>query len=307
MDIKSQIRSGLPTVGVNPYRQIHLHSTGNPSSTAQNEADYMNRKDINSGFFTHVVGNGQVIQTAPVSCGAYDVGGAWNYEAYAALELIESHKTQAEFERDYRLWVDLARKLADEAKIPKTLDSGTLEGIKTHNYCTYNQPNNASDHIDPYPYLTKWGVSKEKLANDLSKGFGGSNSKVKPQAKPQSTSNNTGQKVNQGIYRADDFKKVNGIWQVRCNFLVPTDFDWTDNGISVDDIVLVDSNGYILKDQATKTGSLFVFNTNYIKTVGSAQSGSGSYNWCQVNLSHSGNIWLSVMDKNDLIHKVSNA
>ncbi|MHC5226890.1 peptidoglycan amidohydrolase family protein [Enterococcus sp. LJL99] len=127
---------------------------------------------------------------------------------------------------------------------------------------------------------------------------------VKPQLSSQS---NKAQKVNQGIYRADDLQKVNGIWQVRCNFLVPTEFNWTDNGISVDDIVLVDSNGYILKDQTTKTGSLFVFNTNYIKSVSGAQTGSGNYKWCQVNLSHSGNIWLSVMDKNDLIHKVSNA
>ena len=31
------------------------------------------------------------------------------------------------------------RNLADEAGIPKTLDSDSLAGIKTHQYCTYNQ------------------------------------------------------------------------------------------------------------------------------------------------------------------------
>lgn len=72
--VKKQIRAGLPQVGYAPYRQVHAHSTGNPNSTAQNEADYMGRKDINSGFYTHVVGNGQVIQVGNVNRGAYDVG-----------------------------------------------------------------------------------------------------------------------------------------------------------------------------------------------------------------------------------------
>lgn len=172
MEITKQIRQGLPTLGYNPYRQIHLHSTANPNSTAQNEADYMNRKDINSGYYSHVVGNGHVIQTAHTGKGAYDVGGGWNYETYAALELIESHKTRAKFERDYKLWVELARKLADEAKIPKTLDTRDLAGIKTHMYCTYNQPDNFSDHIDPYPYLNKWGITASQLEKDLANGFG---------------------------------------------------------------------------------------------------------------------------------------
>lgn len=171
MDIKRQIRA-TPQVGNSPYRQIHPHSTGNPNSTAQNEADYMNRKDLSSGFYTHVVGNGQVIQTAEVGRGAYDVGGSWNYETYAAVELIQSHSTRAEFERDYRLYVDLLRQLAKEAGIPLTLDTKDLAGIKTHMYCTYNQPNNGSDHIDPYPYLNQWGITVDQFERDLANGFG---------------------------------------------------------------------------------------------------------------------------------------
>ena len=76
--IEKQIRQGLPLVGVPPYGQIHAHSTGNPDSTAQNEADYMGRKNINLGYYTHVVGNGRIIQTAYTNRGAYDVGGNWN-------------------------------------------------------------------------------------------------------------------------------------------------------------------------------------------------------------------------------------
>lgn len=311
--VKKQIRQGLPQVGVKPYRQVHAHSTGNPNSTAQNEADYHDRRPVESGFFQYVVGDGVAIQTAPLNMGAYDVGGGWNAETYAAVELIESHKTKAEFERDYAIYCELLRDLANQGGIPVTLDTPDLAGIKTHNYCTHHQPNNFSDHVDPIPYLAKWGISQAQFAKDLAtKVAGGTNAKptitaVAAKVTTQSVSDNTGQKVNQGIYTVDDLQKVNGIWQVRCNFLVPVDFSWTDNGIAVDDIVLVDKNGYVLKDQTTKTGSLFVFDTNCIKSVGAPINGSGGYLWCKVNLKSSGGIWLSVTDKNDLIHKISKA
>ncbi|RBR32274.1 lytic amidase [Enterococcus cecorum] len=165
------MRNDTPQVGYAPYRQVHAHSTGNANSTAQNEADYMQRKDLNSGFYTHVVGNGRIIQTAPTNRGAWDVGGGWNNETYAAVELIESHKTKEEFMIDYNIYVDLLRRLATEGCIPTTLDSGDLAGIKTHAYCTTHQPNNGSDHMDPYPYLAKWGISKEQFKKDVEKGM----------------------------------------------------------------------------------------------------------------------------------------
>lgn len=167
----SRYREGLPQVGYEPYRQVHAHSTGNPNSTAQNEADYHLRRPVISGFFSHVVGNGRVMQVGPVNQGAYDVGGGWNAETYAAVELIESHSTKEEFLEDYRLYIQLLRDLADEAGLPKTLDSGDLEGIKSHEYCTYNQPNNNSDHVDPYPYLAKWGISREQFKHDVEHGL----------------------------------------------------------------------------------------------------------------------------------------
>ena len=167
----SRYREGLPQIGYAPYHQIHAHSTGNRNSTAQNEADYHMRRPVESGFFSHVVGNGRVMQVGPVNQGAYDVGGGWNYETYAAVELIESHSTKEEFMEDYRLYVQLLRDLADEAGLPKTLDSDALEGIKSHDYCTNNQPNNFSDHVDPYPYLAKWGISREQFKHDIENGL----------------------------------------------------------------------------------------------------------------------------------------
>lgn len=160
-----------PQVGVAPYRQVHAHSTGNPTSKASGEATYMRNKDLNSGFYTHVVGNGKVYQTAYVGQGAWDVGGGWNNETFAAVELIESHQTYEEFRADYEIYIQLLRDLANQAGIPITVDSNSLEGIKTHYYCTNNQPNNFSDHIDPYPYLAKWGITKEQFKKDVETGI----------------------------------------------------------------------------------------------------------------------------------------
>lgn len=168
--IERMIRLGLPQVGVAPYGQVHAHSTGNPSSTAQNEAGYMYHKNINSGFYTHVVGNGRIIQVAEKNRGAWDVGGSWNAWGYASVELIESHKTKDEFLRDYKIYVELLRALAKEAGIPIKVDEGTT-GILSHEYCTYNQPGNNSDHIDPYPYLQKWGISRAQFKKDVENGF----------------------------------------------------------------------------------------------------------------------------------------
>lgn len=180
------MRTDTPQVGYAPYRQVHAHSTANPNSTAQNEADYMQRKDLNSGYYTHVVGNGRIIQTAPTNRGAYDVGGDWNYETYAAVELIESHKTKEEFMIDYLIYVDLLRRLAMEGGIPTTLDSGDLAGIKTHAYCTRHQPNNGSDHVDPYPYLAKWGISREQFKKDIESGSVSAKPTTPTQSKPTS-------------------------------------------------------------------------------------------------------------------------
>ena len=187
------MRTDTPQVGYAPYRQVHAHSTGNRNSTAQNEADYMQRKDLNSGFYTHVVGNGRIIQTAPTNRGAWDVGGGWNSETYAAVELIESHKNKDEFLRDYKIYVGLLRDLAKQAGIPTTLDTGDLAGIKTHDYCTHHQPNNGSDHVDPYPYLAKWGISKQQFKKDVESGSVSAKPTSPTPAKP--TANTGGYKV----------------------------------------------------------------------------------------------------------------
>lgn len=292
--VEQQIRGGIPQVGVTPYTQIHAHSTGNPNSTAQNEADYMSRKDINTGFYTHVVGNGRVIQVANVNRGAWDVGGGWNYETYAAVELIESHKTKAEFERDYKLYVTLLRDLAKQAGLSNNLDTGT-SGIITHAYATAHQPNNASDHVDPYPYLAKWGISKAQFAKDLKNGFSGSTVKASP----------TPQKSYK-VYRADDVKFVSGLWQIKCNDLTPTQFTWIENGIPVAMVNWVDKNGKNItdgKDNQFKKGMYFTFagDETYITDTGVGGYNYGYY-WRKFTFGNFGAVWLSAWNKNHLVN-----
>nr|DAX54999.1 MAG TPA: hypothetical protein [Caudoviricetes sp.] len=206
MDIDtSRYREGLPQIGYAPYHQIHSHSTGNKNSTAQNEADYHMRRPVESGFFSHVVGNGRVMQVGPTNNGSYDVGGGWNYETYAAVELIESHSTEEEFMEDYRLYIELLRNLADEAGLPKTLDSDALEGIKSHEYCTNNQPNNFSDHVDPYPYLASWGISREQFKHDIENGL---------EIKKGWQKNDKGYWYvrSDGSYPKEQFEQIDGTW-----------------------------------------------------------------------------------------------
>lgn len=180
--VERRIRAGLPQVGVAPYGQVHAHSTGNPRSTAQNEADYFHNKDINTGFYTHIVGNGRVIQLAEVNRGAWDVGGGWNQWGYASVELIESHANREEFMRDYRIYCELLYDLAKQAGLPTTVDQGNI-GIITHNYATHNQPNNGSDHVDPIPYLAKWGINLEQFRKDIANAKGNS-ANVTPSPSP---------------------------------------------------------------------------------------------------------------------------
>ena len=202
VQVEKQVRE-TPQVGIKPYQQVHAHSTGNKRSTAQNEANYMARKNLEEGFYSHVVGNGRIIQVSNTNQGAWDVGGGYNYETYASVELIESHSERWEFERDYTIYVNFLRELADEAGIPKTLDDDNLAGIKTHHYCTYNQPNNHSDHVDPYPYLASWGIHATQFKNDVENGI------------PSRWLHADGgwwYLESDGTYPTNCWKKINGVW-----------------------------------------------------------------------------------------------
>lgn len=235
------------------FHQIHMHSTGNPTASVQNERDYL-AGHYNTANYTHLVGitNGAVDirQVMNTNGGAWDVGGDWNWETYAAIEFSEgSIKSQADFNKAYPAYIWLARYLAKQAGITYTIDNLNTIGIKSHNYASAT--GHGSDHVDPIPFLAKWGVSRDKFNRDLVNGVGNDTiiapvvtltSNTSSTSKPATSSSAIQQFKNAGNhftntkpFKVDKIAKVNGIWQM-INYALAggKDANWTNNGIPLD-------------------------------------------------------------------------
>lgn len=295
--IKNIVVPGRPAIeaglAVPPFKQVHLHSTGSKAPNA-NFISYLSRSWGNA-FYTHLVGEGQAIQVANVNAGAYDVGGNWNWEGYASIEFNENVANQADFNRDYKIYIALARQLAREAGITDfTLDTPGNVGIKTHNYASAT--GHGSDHVDPLPFLAKWGVSYDQLKHDIKYGIngevvtkpgnsGGSASKgdgnptslkVGAHVQPRWSKTEAGR-----IWQLDKVAKVNKIWQ-GAEYLEAggaNEFTWTENGIPLRLVDIVDKNGAKLRDQENAAaGSYFKYNTYFkIAKQGMANVGHMSF------------------------------
>jgi len=235
---------------VPPFPQVHLHSTGNPRASVQNERDYL-AGHYNEANYTHLVGitNGEVDirQVMNTNGGGWDLGGDWNWDGYASIEFAEgSIRSQNDFNKAYPAYIWLARQLAKEAGAGSTIDNQNTSGTKTHNYASAT--GHGSDHVDPIAFLAKWGVSRDKLNADIVNGVGDNSA---PVSAPVVTSAPTpapapkgaiGQfKVNGNAFtayngfRADEIKQVNGIWQaINYDLAGGRNFDWTNNAIPLD-------------------------------------------------------------------------
>lgn len=255
---------------VPPFAQVHLHSTGNPRASVQNERDYL-AGHYNEANYTHLVGitNGEVDirEVMNTNGGAWDVGGDWNWDGYASIEFAEgSIRSQDDFNKAYPAYVWLARQLAKEAGAGNSIDNQNTSGTKTHNYASAT--GHGSDHTDPIAFLAKWGVSRDKLNADIVNGIGDNTAPViAPQ--PQLVSNTSSIQAfkNAGnaftatsLFRVDEVKQVNGIWQmINYDLAGGRDFSWTNNGIPLDIVDNVTRGN----QAATQIGDLVIFNANY--------------------------------------------
>lgn len=232
------------------FHQIHMHSTGNPTASVQNERDYL-AGHYNAANYTHLVGitngNVDIRQVMNTNGGAWDVGGDWNWETYAAIEFSEgSIKSQADFNKAYPAYIWLARYLAKQAGITYTIDNLNTIGIRSHNYASAT--GHGSDHVDPIPFLAKWGVSRDKFNRDLVNGVG-DDTPVAPQpvtpSKPannqpvsssiQAFKNAGNHFTNTKTFKVNALKDVNGGYQmINYNLAGGKDADWTNNGIPLD-------------------------------------------------------------------------
>lgn len=274
-----------------PFRQVHLHSTGSLAPD-DNFVSYLSRS-WDKAYYTHLVGQGRVIQVGNTNGGAYDVGGDWNWETYAAIEFNEQVASQAQFNSDYKNYINLARQLAKEAGITDfTLDTPGTVGIKTHNYASAT--GHGSDHVDPLPFLAKWGVSYDKLKHDIKYGVGGS--EPVSYSKPAQATNKVDQVLNVGeyfkakpAYRVDELKKVNGIWQVvNYAFAGGKPINWTLNGIGVESVDKVDKNGKKTANQTLAVGDYFRLHSDRIKVVANDPATNGVAFGTRF-----GNVWVS--------------
>ncbi|WP_268914162.1 N-acetylmuramoyl-L-alanine amidase [Lentilactobacillus sp. SPB1-3] len=154
-------------------RFIIAHDTGNDNNkgkgSAHNEASYM--KSHFEAAYTHFIVDDQAIYQ--VGEPGYVAWGALDANPYAPMQVELAHvDSQARFNESYKRYIWLLRYYANKYNIPLTLDAGGqgTPGIKSHKWVTKNF---GGDHVDPYGYLSKWGISKAQFAKDLKNGLDG--------------------------------------------------------------------------------------------------------------------------------------
>ena len=107
-------------------------------------------------------------------------------------------------------------------------------------------------------------------------------------------------------YLANDVKLVNDIYQIKCDYLCPIGFDWTENGIPVSLVNWVDENGNHVPDGADKdfkAGMYFSFEVDEVHITDTGDGGYyGGYYYRSFEFGQFGTVWLSVWDKDDLVN-----
>ena len=161
---------------------IIIHDTGNDnnkgSNSAGNEASYM--KGHWQAAYTHfIVDDKNIFQVGEPG---YVAWGALDANPYSPMQVELAHvDSQSRFNESYKRYIWLIRKYATKYDVPLTLD-GSGKGVKTHQWVTVNY---GGDHVDPYGYLAKWGISKSQLAHDIKYGLSGSESTTAKPSKPK--------------------------------------------------------------------------------------------------------------------------
>lgn len=162
---------------------IILHDVGAESGARANAAYFKNNIAAEVAYTAFVVGDGgQVYQVGEPGYVQWGAGAVANANSPVQIEL--GHTSDPEtFKKDYAVYIELARDMAAQYGIPNSLDAGGAgtPGIKSHLWVTQHI---WGDHTDPYGYLSRWGITKEKLAADLENGKGGATTSVPAVSKP---------------------------------------------------------------------------------------------------------------------------
>ena len=107
-------------------------------------------------------------------------------------------------------------------------------------------------------------------------------------------------------YEANDVRFVNGIYQIKCDYLAPIGFNFYDNGVPVDMVNWVDENGNDIPDGESKdfkSGMFFSFEGYENNITDTGEGGYyGGYYWRKFDFGQLGTVWLSCWDKDDLVN-----
>ena len=155
---------GSDETAANNY--LILHEVGTESGAATNARYFHDTVDTNEAYVTFVVGDGgKVYQVGRPGQVSWSAGYEANHNAPVQIELGRTYNS-GQFWQDYVTYVRVARDMAGKYGISLTLDAGGAgtRGIKSHYWVTKNI---WGDHVDPYGYLSRFGVTQAKLAHDL--------------------------------------------------------------------------------------------------------------------------------------------
>ena len=170
IDYRYSLPNGAGENATASNKYLILHDVGVETGAAVNASYFYHNYNKVGTYVTFVVGDGgkvyQVSKPGQVSHGA---GYVANHDAPVQIELGRTWNG-GQFWKDYITYIRLARDMAGKYGIPLTLDAGGAgtPGIKAHVWVTRNI---WGDHVDPYGYLARFGVTKDKLAHDLLYGI----------------------------------------------------------------------------------------------------------------------------------------
>lgn len=169
------------------YQIIVAHSTATPNGTAAAIARNMKR-DVNTAqTYTHYAvddkGAWVIGEPGYVAWGAGSVANAISPCQIELCEFTDKKKAIAA----YKNYILLIRQMANKFGIALTLDTKSRDGVKTHNWCTYNLGD--TNHVDPISYLSSIGISQAQFAADIAHGV--TSTQVKPSV-PHETQQKSG-------------------------------------------------------------------------------------------------------------------
>ena len=164
--------------------------------------------------------------------------------------------------------------------------------------CDYSTQGAVGQAINTYPWNDYYAANKPnyievwRYAESAPQTNNQANTAVVPQQK--------------AYYEANDVRFVNGIYQIKCDYLAPIGFNFFDNGVPVDMVNWVDKDGNDIPDGDSKDfkpGMFFSFAGDEVNITDTGEGGYyGGYYYRRFEFGQFGTVWLSCWNKDDLVN-----